>query len=464
MSKNDYGAVITARRELEEDFINMAFAGLVVGTVEATDLLAICPLDRIQTPIPRALYRCIDGLVRQGKAISPPGMWEFAHAAMLGNDPKAEPWPQNFSASDIGRYAFSIHEQNRDAILHAAERVAAEGAKRNTEAKLMALLGDCQRYGNDPAEIASGLAAVAAELDGGAPVCPDLSELMGRVIGLLENGAASKPLPTPWPELNRVLKGGLVPGELAILAARPGMGKTALAGCLAVETARNGVPVLFISREVKDVTLASRFLAREGRIDARLFRQGVEHSPQALPAVREAAVRLSGLPLSVVEKSIAPMSPREVRRLAKTTKGVGLVIVDYLQLLNPDTKQSSREREVAEMSRAMKQLALDCDCPVLLLSQLNRRVEEGDRVPQLSDLRESGAIEQDADIVMFLHARKANQGLPKMPVQAIVAKGRSSGTGTAHLIFDKPYADFVEDSGAAEWAMQCAPVHGGNDL
>ena len=257
-----------------------------------------------------------------------------------------------------------------------------------------------------------------------------------------------------------------MPGELAILAARPGMGKTALAGCMALEVARNGVDTLFISREVKDLTIGNRLTAREGRIDLSCFRQRVDRAPNVLPAIKAASARIAGLPMRVVEKSIAPMTPREVRRLAKSIKGIGLVVVDYLQLLNPDMKQNSREREVAEMSRAMKQLALDCDCPVLLLSQLNRQVEESDRAPRLSDLRESGAIEQDADIVMFLHAKKANQGLARMPVRAIVAKGRSSGTGAANLLFDKPFSDFVEDTHADEWAAKTSGQYAaaGNDL
>ena len=323
----------------------------------------------------------------------------------------------------------------------------------------MALVGDCQRYGNDPAEIASGLMALAAELDGGADMLPlDLSELMGRVVAAAENGEAGKPLPTPWPSLNSVLRGGIVPGELAILAARPGMGKTALAGCIAVEAARRGVDTLFISREVKDLTIGNRLTAREGRIDLSSFRQHVGRAPNLIRAISLAASQIAHLPMRVVEKSIAPMTPREVRRLAKSIRGVGLVVVDYLQLLNPDTRQNSREREVAEMSRAMKQLALDCDCPVLLLSQLNRQVEESDRAPRLSDLRESGAIEQDADIVMFLHAKKANKSLARMPVQAIVAKGRSSGTGAANLIFNKPFSDFEEDIHADRWAASCGQM------
>ena len=248
-----------------------------------------------------------------------------------------------------------------------------------------------------------------------------------------------------------------MPGELAVLAARPGMGKTALAGCIAVETAKQGIPVLFISREVKEYTLTARITAREARIDSRIFREGIASAPDVLQRIRRTRDALAGLPLRIVEKSIAPMCPREVRRLAKATAGVGLVVVDYLQLLQPDTKTNSREREVAEMSRSMKQLALDCDCPVLLLSQLNRRVEDSDRAPQLSDLRESGAIEQDADIVMFIHARKGNAGLAKMPVDVIVGKGRSSGTGVAHLRFDKPFADFVEDARADAWQANFSP-------
>ena len=137
------------------------------------------------------------------------------------------------------------------------------------------------------------------------------------------------------------------------------------------------------------------------------------------------------------------MTPNEIRRLTRSTRECGLVIIDYLQLLTPDNPQANREREVAEMSRSIKQLALDCDCPVLLLSQLNRQVEENGREPRLADLRESGAIEQDADIVIFLHAKREDAKKIKMPTRAIVAKGRSSGTGSACMLFNKSYADFT---------------------
>lgn len=457
--------VFEMREEREHEFVTMALTAACAGTVAVADLLAVCPLNMLAARIPRAIYRAMAEAGASGARLTLQAVWSVIRAGQARGDKRAEPWPEELSAATLADYTLSIFGGREDAVMLAARQVWSEGIKRQAESSLMGLVGDCRRFGNDPAAIACGLAALAAELEGGAAQAADLSELMGRIVAAVENGGAARPLPTPWPRLNRVLKGGIAPGELAILAARPGMGKTALAGCLAVETARAGVPVLFISREVKDVTLGSRMLAREGRMDCRFFRQGGERAATLLPAIRAAAARLSDLPLRVVEKSAAPMSPREVRRLARTSKGVGLVIVDYLQLLNPDTPQHNREREVADMSRSMKQLALDCDCPVLLLSQLNRRVEEGNREPQLSDLRESGAIEQDADIVIFLHARKADAGLARMPVRAIVAKGRSCGTGSADLLFNKPLADFEQDDNAEARAAHTGRMaSAGNDL
>lgn len=274
---------------------------------------------------------------------------------------------------------------------------------------------------------------------------PALGGLLDEIIADVERGTAARPLPSPWASLNAVLKGGIAPGELAVLAARPGMGKTALAGCWAVEIARMVGPVLFISCEVKDRTIGSRLLAREGRIDNRAFREGLGNSQALLPQMRAAADSLRSIPLQIVDTSRQAITPMQVRRLARKVKGgVAMVVIDYLQLLYPDSKHDSREREIADMSRSMKRLAVELDCPVLLLSQLNRKVEEGNRDPQLSDLRESGAVEQDADIVIMLHADKRELDSADVLMQALVRKGRSSGTGSAGLIFHKAFSDFSE--------------------
>lgn len=201
---------------------------------------------------------------------------------------------------------------------------------------------------------------------------------------------------------------------------------------------------MFISREVKDISLVQRMIARRAKIDNRYFREGAD----LLQNIKERIVReqayFEKLPLLIVEKSTAPMTAREVRTIARSINNIGFVVIDYLQLLSSEEKNQNRERQIAEMTRELKQLALDLDIPVLLLSQLNRSIENANRLPQLSDLRESGAIEQDADIVMFIHADKADLSQQAVYTEMIVAKGRSSGTGIAYFQFEKPFSNFIE--------------------
>ena len=274
-----------------------------------------------------------------------------------------------------------------------------------------------------------------------------LGPLLGSILEDVVAGNGAKPMPTPWSNLNAVLKGGAAPGELVVLAARPGMGKTALAGCWAVETARNFGPVLFVSCEVKDKTLGSRMLAREGRIDNRAFREGLGNSTSLYGQMCDAADRLANLPLCIMDSACRAVTPSQVRKWARKLGKPAMVVIDYLQLMYADEKHDSREREIADMSRAMKRLAVELACPVLMLSQLNRKAEEGGREPQLSDLRESGAIEQDADIVIMLHADRRATSEKNVPMQALVRKGRSSGTGAADLLFEKSFSDFRVNDG-----------------
>lgn len=431
--------VFDQRRENEVEFVRAALVGITRGIIDADAVLAACPVSLIgRDHRAQGIYSAIADLKATHSHVDLVTVAKWLHGSKNYHDVKP---------ADVADFCnVSILASSDDAILSLAGIVRQEGLKAQAEIDFSRLLSDCQRYGNDPSEIAVGAEKIAEALENGCADAADysLSGIMARVVDKLASGVAAQPLPTPWPALNRVLRGGLVPGELAVLAARPGMGKTALAGCLAVEVARSGKPVLFISREVKDETVVARMLAREARIDSRYFRQGIADAPAILPKIRQAQAQLDALPLSIVERSVQAMTPREVRRLAKAMHGVGLVVVDYLQLMLPDEKSNSREREVAEMSRAFKQLSLDCDCPVLLLSQLNRSSETANRAPELSDLRESGAIEQDADIVMFLHTDRRYQREARMTTKLIVAKGRSSGTGAIWMEFHKPFADFIE--------------------
>ena len=432
--------VFDQRRENEIEFVRAALVGITRGVIEADAVLAVCPPYALGRDFKaQGIYSAIAALSAQHERVDIVNVAKWLHNSKDNR--------RSITPADVADFCeLSILGSSEESILSLAATVRQEGVKAKAEFEFARLMADCQRYGNDPAEIATGAVKVAEALENGCsdPADYSLAGIMDRVVDKLASGIAAQPLPTPWDSLNRVLRGGLVPGELAVLAARPGMGKTALAGCLAVDVARLGKPALFISREVKDETVAARMLSREARIDLRYFRQGIGNAPAILPKIREAQSTLKLLPLSIVERSVQAMTPREVRRLAKGIRGVGLIVVDYLQLMLPDEKSNSREREVAEMSRAFKQLALDCDCPVLLLSQLNRSSETANRAPELSDLRESGAIEQDADIVMFLHTDRRYQRDARMLVKLIVAKGRSSGTGATWMEFNKPFADFVE--------------------
>lgn len=333
------------------------------------------------------------------------------------------------------------------AVWHWAEKLAEINRRERVQAALAAAASDMGVMG---VNIDARLAEVRAVIDATETETsmPSLADLMSSIISDVEAGEGARPIPTPWSNLNAVLKGGVAPGELVVLAARPGMGKTALAGCWAVEVARNVGPVLFVSCEVKDKTLGSRMLAREGRIDNRAFREGLGNSTTLLPKMREAAARLSTLPLQIVDSSCRIVTPSAVRKLARKIKGgPALIVVDYLQLMYPDSKHDSREREIADMSRSMKRISVELNCPVLLLSQLNRKVEETNREPQLSDIRESGAVEQDADIVIMLHADKRDAQGKDVPLKALVRKGRSSGTGAADLLFEKAFSDFQVNDG-----------------
>lgn len=435
------GEQLDARRDLELMFAGAALAGTIEGTVDPLDLAAIVPPEMIGDPKLSAIWRACVELAERGESPHVDTVFAYICERQVNGNLSPQSWDGDVTALDVANLAINIYAKSEEAIWHYARLMRREALKRESEPKLLGLASDCLLYGSETFSIAEGLRAVADRLEDANPGEATMASLMEKVVASARDGEGT-PLPTPWPNLNAVLKGGIAKGELAILAARPGMGKTALATCFAVETARRGVPVLFISREVKDLTLGQRIIAREARIDSAFFRQGADHLGDLMPAIERAANSLAPLPLRILEKSVAPMTPSEIRRLVRSTSNCGLVVIDYLQLLTPDTQQVNREREVAEMSRSIKRLALDCDCPVLLLSQLNRNVEESAREPRLSDLRESGAIEQDADIVIFLHAEKADAKHHKMPARAIVAKGRSSGTGSACFVFEKKFADF----------------------
>ena len=245
---------------------------------------------------------------------------------------------------------------------------------------------------------------------------------------------------------------GLQPTDLIILAARPSMGKTALALCMAKRAAEHGYPVVFFSLEMAAIQLMERLLCAEASISTSALRKGTVKRNQS-EALGLSLPRLGELPLAIDET--ASLSIHDVharaRRFATEYAGErpGLVVIDYLQLMRGTTRHRVREQEIAEIARGLKALAKGLGWPVLALSQLNRNLESrGNKRPQLSDLRESGAIEQDADIVMFLYRDVVynDEAADRHEAELIIGKHRAGKAGTVLLRFDAEYTRFADAS------------------
>ena len=265
------------------------------------------------------------------------------------------------------------------------------------------------------------------------------------------------------------MTGGLHNSELIILAARPSMGKTALATNIAEFVAINAkVPTLFVSLEMARLELAQRMLCSQGKIEGDKFRRG-RISSDDRRRLLDASAKLSTAPLFVDDtpsRTIVEISAC-ARRL-KRKENLGLLVIDYLQLIEPDNSRDPRQEQVAKIARRLKGLARQLEIPVLCLAQLNRQAEagkEGGHRPRLSHLRESGAIEQDADVVMFIHreeyyhtAEEATDKELSGIAEVILAKQRNGRTGELKLAWlskftrfedlaQKPYDEFASYEG-----------------
>ncbi|MDE3180760.1 MAG: replicative DNA helicase [Acidobacteriota bacterium] len=251
---------------------------------------------------------------------------------------------------------------------------------------------------------------------------------------------------------------GLQPGELTIIAARPSVGKTALALNIAshASTTQKKAAAIF-SLEMSKESLLIRLLCSEGRIDSHKLRTGFA-SHQDWAKMTQALGRLNEAPLFIDDTpALSIMQIRAKARRLKAEKGLDLVIVDYLQLVTGHGRFESRNQEVSYISRGLKAIAKELSLPVVALSQLSRAPEAGKgRDPQLSDLRDSGSIEQDADMVIFIHRGAGNEGFDDGGVvtELNIGKQRNGPTGLFKLVFIKPYTRFEnytsEDEGEPE--------------
>ncbi|MDO8579380.1 MAG: replicative DNA helicase [bacterium] len=256
-------------------------------------------------------------------------------------------------------------------------------------------------------------------------------------------------VPTGFKALDSKLS-GLQKSDLIILAARPSMGKTSLALDIARQAAvKHKIPTAIFSLEMSAQQLVQRMLAAESRIDAWKLRTGKGLKMEELSThLRDAMGVLSQAPIYVDDQpGNTILKMRAVARRLKAEKNLGLIIVDYLQLMTPTQSHGSDNlvQQITEISRSLKNMARDLDVPVLALSQLNRAVESRGGKPRLSDLRDSGSIEQDADVVMFIHREKDESGeqAKSRDTTILIEKHRNGPTGEVKLIFDSSKSTFL---------------------
>jgi len=273
-----------------------------------------------------------------------------------------------------------------------------------------------------------------------------LPEAWERLERLHETRGELRGIPTGFKDLDQYLA-GLQKADLIILAARPSMGKTTLVLDIARQSAtRHNIPTIIFSLEMSSQQLVDRMLAAESKVNAWNLRTGNISAEHDFAKIRDSLDKLSKAPIFIDDQaanSIAKM--RSVCRRIQAEHGLGLIIVDYLQLMSTSKNFDNMVNQVTEISRSLKALAKEFDVPVIALSQLSRAVEARGGKPRLSDLRDSGSIEQDADVVMFIHREdKGKEESERTNIaEILIEKHRNGPVGRISLYFDEKTTSFL---------------------
>lgn len=330
---------------------------------------------------------------------------------------------------------------------HFSEEIRRWHQVRTLRARLNTALSELEDIEADPDSIRSKLDAATTEVAWKRAVREfAFSELVEQVLHRVEDDRSMSGV-VPWgmPSFDSRL-GGLFPGELTVLAARPSIGKSALGFQVAIHASKVGKRVAFISCEMSEGQLGERLIASETTIPLSRLRMGnlTEYERGNVKAVLPSIKRM----LSRVWVASRP-TVSEIRsrcRVAQTTGGLDLLVVDYLGLLGASNPRASLYERTTELSAEMKSLAQELNVPVLLLSQLNREAGKTDEPPRLEHLRDSGAIEQDANNVLFIHRKR---GSPDTEI--VIAKQRQGPVGMFKMHFDEARASFIDPEAGAAW-------------
>jgi replicative DNA helicase len=338
-------------------------------------------------------------------------------------------------------------------IIHYAKIVKEKAVLRGLIGSATEIINSCYDTGSDVDEVLDKAEHSIFEISENKvrPSFSPIREIVKDSFRSIEDLFARKQLITGVPtgfEKMDDLTSGLQKSELIIIAGRPSMGKTAFALNIAQYAAmEEQIPAAIFSLEMSKEQLAFRLLSSEAKVDSQRLRKGFLGETD-WPKLTTAAGRLSEAPIFIDDTpGITVLEMKAKSRRLKADQGLGLIIVDYIQLMRTGSYRESREQEISEISRSLKALAKELRVPVIALSQLNRKVEERpNRRPQMADLRESGAIEQDADVIAFIYRdevyNKSDDNPDKGIAEIIIAKQRNGPTGAVKLAFLEKFTSF----------------------
>lgn len=343
------------------------------------------------------------------------------------------------SAANIEAYAKIVREHSiRRQLFHTASEIAQQASHGNEQAALEIL---------DAAEKQIfQIAEQNVRASGAQPIATLLSKAINRVETLFHSSQSVTGLSTAYADLDHMTS-GLQEGDLIVIAGRPAMGKTSLAMNIAENASiQSKKPILVFSMEMPGESLAMRLMSSLGRIDQHRVRTG-QLTDEDWPRITSAVSMLSNATLFIDDTP--SLSPHEIRararRLARAEGSLGLIVIDYLQLMHVTGSNESRTMEISVISRSLKALAKELNVPIIALSQLNRSLEQrADKRPIMSDLRDSGAIEQDADLILFIYRDEVynESSTQKGIAEIIIAKQRNGPIGKIHLTFLGKYTRF----------------------
>lgn len=411
------------------------------------DLVMILKADDFYDDANRILYQHMTEMVDAGKKIDVTLLVDILK--------KAEDYEAVGGSAHLAKLANSV--PNAAHAVYYAEIVRSKATFRKLIEASTSILRDCYDESHEAKELLSQAEQRVFQIQderssqAASSIGDLLTSAMERIDARMQGTHAVGGVDTHFTEFD-AMSGGLHDGELVILAARPSMGKTALALNVAENVALLGrAPVLFVSLEMSGIELADRLMCSVARVNGHQLRNG-SISQEDRKRLVEKAVEVSNAPLYIDDSPSRSVSEiaAVARRIKTREKSLGLIVIDYLQLLEPDNAKDPRQEQVAKIARRLKGLAREQGVPVLCLAQLNRQAEEGkDHKPKLSQLRESGAIEQDADVVMFVHreeyfhrgdeaAQYAGQA------EIIIAKQRNGPIGEVPLSWEKQFTRFSD--------------------